>query len=162
METWAPGFVIGLAEAATGCKGYEALRQFSKQLVVGAARDAGDERMEEVFARPLVALYGVFGVLTHLAFANDADRFRWLFLSEPWLLDPMGWEAAGCDALVLVGMDGDAKFFFVPMDEALSVLQDSDGAVVLTMPTTHPLLARWADMWANLRGGFANAATENG
>lgn len=147
---WQPGFVVGMAEAATGKKGFEALRQFSKQLVIGATRDEGDEDMQAVFARPLVRIFDR-EVLTHLTFANEADRFRWVFM-EPWLLDPEGWREAGCDGLVLVGMDGDARFFFVPMEEALTVLQESGPAVVLTVRVGHELLDGWEAQWTALRG----------
>lgn len=148
---WQPGFVVGMAEAATGKKGFEALQLFAKQLVVGAVRDEGDEDMPAIFARPLVRLFDRVEVLAHLTFANEADRFRWVF-TEQWLLDPEGWRAAGCDGLALIGMDGDARFFFVPMEEALMVLQESGTATVLTVPVEHELLIGWEEQWTALRG----------
>ena len=151
VETWKPQFVVGIAEAVTGKRGYEALRLFSKQLAIGATRDAGDEDMSEVFARELTRLYDRVEVLTRLTFANEASRFRWLF-DEPWLLDPAAWQERGCEGLVLIGMDGDARLFYVPAEEALSVLQTSGSMFVLTVRVDHADLDRWEVQWHALRG----------
>lgn len=159
---WQPSFVLGMAQAATGEKGYAALRQFSKQIVLGASREQGDEDMRAVFARPLVRLFDRVDVLTHMTFANEAGRFRWVF-TESWLLDPDAWGRKVCHGLVLVGMDGDARFFYVTGQEAPYVLQMSGNAIVLTVPVKHELLDRWETQWTALcgrgSGGFHGAET---
>lgn len=148
---WQPSFVMGMAEAATGKRGYEALRQFAKQLVIGALRDEGDEDLQEVFKHEFVQVNGR-KVLARMTFANDAGFFRWLF-DEPWARDAGAWAERAVDGLVLIGMDGDARFFYVPADEALSVLQESGTMSVLTLRAEHAVLEKWAAQWTALLGG---------
>jgi hypothetical protein len=149
---WDQSFVVGIAEAATGEKGYVALKHFAKQLAIGAVRDVGTEYMPAVYARPLVRLFDR-EVLACLTFADEADCFRWVF-TEPWILDLAGWQETGCDGLALIGMDGDARFFFVPRaDEALGVLQESGAAAVIRMHVDHAQLLKWEALWGELCRG---------
>ena len=49
-------------------------------------------------------------------------------------------------------MDGDARLFYVPAEEALSVLQTSGSMFVLTVRVDHADLDRWEVQWHALRG----------
>jgi len=144
-----PDLVLGFAEAATGRRGYEAMRAFAKQLIIGASRDEGAEDLTEVFSKDLLEIFGL-RVLTNISFSNEARRYRWVF-SEQWVQDPDEWAARGCSGLILVGMDDDAEFFFLEASEASDLLQEWNG--VLTVPQAYEGLTRWADQWRALLGG---------
>lgn len=139
--------VIGLAQAATGARDEaEALRQFSKQMIIGASRDKGDENLDEVFSRDLVSIFSSLNVLTGMTFLNQADYFRWDFSAYAWVSDPSQWGA--CDGLALIGMEADARFFFVTAKEAATLFV---GGSVLAIRAGHADLGRWEEQWRALR-----------
>lgn len=139
------------AEVITGEKGDDALQQFSKQLVLGASRTRGNEVLTEVFQEELLAVNGL-KVLTKMTF-EIAGRFRWSF-SENWLNDLGAWEKRDCAGIALVGMQEDARFFFLTKDDAFSSIDDSeDGTFVLNIPIDHALLRNWEAQFSSLKRG---------
>lgn len=145
---WTQEFVTGLAEAATRDRGFDALRKFAKQLVLGASREVGHEDMEQVYCRELTRVFDKLEVLARLTFANEGGFFRWYF-PEVWVACREEHASRSCDGVVLIGMDGDARFFFVGADE-FSVQMQTVDSTMLVRSVSHPDLERWEQDWRAL------------
>lgn len=136
---------LGMAEAITQRRGKDALEAFGRTLILGAIREEGPERLEDLYAASMVAL-GKDVALTRVALLDPHNRYKWVF-DERWVRSLENWMELEATCVVLVGLSEDVAFYVVDAGEFVSTLSD-DGKVIRILG--NPDLKRWERNWSDV------------